>query len=143
MGASNAKASCSGISYGTWSVVPQTDVGNGVIPEFYKFDNPYAVVNSTTNALTYLDVEIVGAAGFGSNIVYYSTVAKFTPANGFLDNVWWSNYESYNANSVQSRHRQHLVRLLPLPGHRLQQFGELHPGVLRHHRLGHRPGVHQ
>jgi hypothetical protein len=99
VGASDAKASCSGISYGTWSVVPQTDVGNGVVPEFYKFDNPYAVVNSTTNALTYLDVEIVGAAGFGSNIVYYSTVAKFTPANGFLDNVWWSNYESYNANS--------------------------------------------
>src|ERR1700678_3993160 len=99
VGASDAKASCSGISYQTWSVVPGTDIGNGVVPEYYKFDNPYAVVNSTTNALTYLDVEIVGAAGFGSNIVYYSTVAKFTPANGFLDNVWWSNYESYNANS--------------------------------------------
>jgi hypothetical protein len=99
VGAANAKASCSGISYETWSVVPGTDVGNGVIPEYYKFDNPYAVVNSTTNALTYLDVEIVGAAGFGSNIVYYSTVAKFTPANGFLNNVWWSNYESYNKNS--------------------------------------------
>ena len=99
VGAANANASCSGISYETWSVVPGTDVGNGIIPEYYKFDNPYAVVDPTTNALSYLDVEIVGAAGFGSNIVYYSTVAKFTPANGFLDNVWWSNYESYNQNS--------------------------------------------
>ena len=99
VGAANASAACSGISYETWSVVPGTDVGNGVIPEYYKFDNPYAVVNSTTNALTYLDVEVVGAAGFGTNVVYYSTVAKFTPANGFLNNVWWSNFESYNQNS--------------------------------------------
>jgi hypothetical protein len=99
VGASGATASCAGISYQTWSVVPGTDNGNGVIPEYYKFDNPYAVVNSTTNALSYLDVQIVGAAGFGNNIAYYSTVAKFTPANGFLNNVWWSNYESYNQQS--------------------------------------------
>jgi len=99
VGASNANAACAGISYETWSVVPGTDIGNGVVPEYYKFDNPYAVVDPTTNALTYLDVEIVGAAGFGNNIVYYSTVAKMTPANGFLNNVWWSNYESYNTNS--------------------------------------------
>ncbi len=96
---SNATAQCAGINYETWSQVPGTDVGNGVIPEYYMFDNPYAVVDSTTNALSYLDVQVVGAAGFGSNIVYYSTVAKFTPANGFLDNVWWSNYEAYNSSA--------------------------------------------
>ncbi len=99
VGGPNANPSCAGISYETWSVVPGTDVGTGVIPEYYKFDNPYAVVDPTTNALTYLDVEIVGAAGYNNNIVYYSTVAKFTPANGFLNNVWWSNYESYNTAS--------------------------------------------
>ena len=97
VGQSNANTQCSGISYETWSQVPSTNTGNGIIPEYYMYDNPYAVVNSSTNALTYLDVQIVGAAGYGSNVVYYSTVAKFTPANGFLDNVWWSNFESYNS----------------------------------------------
>jgi hypothetical protein len=98
-------AQCAGLSYDTWSEVPGTDVGNGVVPEYYKFDNPQQVLNSATNAISYLDVQVVGAAGFGSNIVYYSTVAKFTPANGFLNNVWWSNYESFpsSANGTASQ----------------------------------------
>src|ERR1700677_808855 len=33
VGAADAKASCSGISYQTWSVVPDTDVGNAVVPD--------------------------------------------------------------------------------------------------------------
>jgi hypothetical protein len=85
---------CSGLSYETWSQVPFTNLGNGVVPEWYKFDNPQEVVNGTTNALQYLEVQVVGAAGYNSNIVYYSTVAKYVPANGFLDNVWWTNFES-------------------------------------------------
>lgn len=93
-GAANATAQCAGINYQAWSQVPGTEVGNGVIPEYYKFDNPREVIDPTTNAITYLDVQIVGAAGFPGKDVYYSTVAKFTPANGFLDNVWWSNYEA-------------------------------------------------
>ena len=35
-----AQAQCAGINYQTWSQVPGTDTGNGVIPEYYKFDNP-------------------------------------------------------------------------------------------------------
>ncbi len=97
---SNANVQCSGINYESWSQVPGTNVGNGVIPEYYLYDNPQAVVDPTTNALDYLEVQIIGAAGFGTNLVYYSTVAKFTPANGFLDNVWWSNYESSNAAAL-------------------------------------------
>jgi hypothetical protein len=85
---------CTGLSYQDWSAVPGTDIGNGVIPEYYKFDNPQQVEDPTTNAITNLEVQIVGAAGFPGNLVYYSTVAKFTPQNGFLDSVWWSNYES-------------------------------------------------
>ena len=59
--------------------MPGTDVGNGVIPEYYKFDNPQQVKDPTTQAITYLDVQIVGAAGFPGKNVFYSTVAKFTP----------------------------------------------------------------
>jgi hypothetical protein len=93
---SNANPQCAGLSYQTWSLVPGTDVGNGVIPEYYKFDNPQQIKDATTNAITYLEVQVVGAAGFPGKNVYYSTVAKFTPQNGFLNGVWWSNYESSN-----------------------------------------------
>ena len=85
---------CAGLSYQTWSVVPGTNVGNGIIPEYYKFDNPQQVIDPTTKAITYLEVQVVGAAGFPGKDVYYSTIAKFTPQNGFLNGVWWSNYES-------------------------------------------------
>jgi hypothetical protein len=94
-GAANAQVQCASISYQKWSQVPGTDTGNGVVPEYYKFDNPEPIIDPTTGTLTYLEVQVVGSAGFGgSRDVYYSTVAKFTPANGFLDNVWWTNFES-------------------------------------------------
>ena len=93
--ATNGSGQCAGLSYGTWSEVPDTDLGNGVVPEYYKFDNPQVVIDSTTKTVTSLQVQVVGAAGFGgTKDVYYSTVAKFVPANGFLDNVWWTNFES-------------------------------------------------
>ncbi len=90
----NGNAQCAGLNYGTWSEVPDTDLGNGVIPEYYKFDNPQAVIDPTTYVLSSLQVQIVGAAGFSGKDVYYSTIAKFVPANGFLNNVWWTNFES-------------------------------------------------
>ncbi len=79
-----------------------TNTGNGVVPELYMFDNPQELTSSTSGAITYLEVQIVGTAGFPGNYVYYSTVAHFTPQNDFLNNVWWSNYESSdfpNANA--------------------------------------------
>jgi hypothetical protein len=94
-GGADATSQCAGISYGTWSTVPDTTTGNGVVPEYYKFDNPQQVDNSSTYAITELQVQIVGAAGYNSSdLVYYSTIAHFVPANGFLNNVWWTNYES-------------------------------------------------
>ena len=96
---SNANPQCAGLSYQTWSQVPGTDTGNGVIPEYYKFDNPQQIIDPTTKAITYLEVQIVGAAGFPGKNVFYSTIAKFTPQNGFLNAVWWSNYESFDPNA--------------------------------------------
>jgi hypothetical protein len=96
-GGSIPNPQCAGLSYETWSEVPGTNVGNGVIPEFYKFDNPQQIENATTKAISYIEVQIVGAAGFSGKTVSYSTVAKFTPSNDFLNNVWWSNYESFDS----------------------------------------------
>ncbi len=93
-GGSNPTNECAAISYGTWSAVPDTTAGNGIIPEYYKFDNPQQVISSSTNALLELEVQVVGAAGFPGKNVFYSTVAHFVPANGFLNNVWWTNFES-------------------------------------------------
>lgn len=96
----DATPQCAGLNYQSWSQVPGTDTGNGVVPEFYKFDNPQEIVDPTSQGLTYLEVQIVGAAGFPGRDVYYSTVAKFTPANGFLNNVWWTNFESTPNNGA-------------------------------------------
>ena len=98
---------CAGITYQSWSQVTGTNVGNGVVPELYMFENPQEVTSPSTGAITYLEVQIVGAAGFPGNYVYYSTVAHFTPQNDFLNNVWWSNYESSdfpNANASDCEH---------------------------------------
>src|SRR5664280_1176142 len=91
----NGTAQCAGLTYGTWSQVPGTDLGNGVIPEYYKFDNPQSVIDPTTSMLTSLQVQIVGAAGFSGRNVNYSMVAKFVPAN-----VWWTNFESTGTPST-------------------------------------------
>jgi hypothetical protein len=100
--ASGSNPQCSGITYQSWTQVAGTNKGNGIIPELYMFDNPQEMTSATTGAVTYLEVQIVGAAGFPGNYVYYSTVAHFTPQNDFLNNVWWSNFESSdfpNANA--------------------------------------------
>jgi hypothetical protein len=104
---SGSNPQCNGITYQSWSQVAGTNGGNGVIPELYMFDNPQEVTSTTSGAITYLEVQIVGAAGFPGKYVYYSTVAHFTPQNDFLNNVWWSNYESSNfpdANAADCEH---------------------------------------
>ena len=71
-----------------------TDMGNGVIPEFYMFDNPQADHDSNTGRGHRSRGPDRGAAGYPGKYTYYSTIAKFIPANDFLNAVWWSNYES-------------------------------------------------
>ncbi len=103
----NGNPECAAITYQTWTQIEGTNTGNGVIPQLYMFDNPQEVTSSTTGAVTDLEVQIVGAAGFPGNYVYYSTIAHFVPANDFLNNVWWSNYESSdfpNANASDCNH---------------------------------------
>ncbi len=92
---SNSAPQCSGFAYGEWSVVPDTNTGSGVVPEYYLVDNPQQVTTSS-GSVAGVEVQVVGAAGFPGHVTYQSTIADFVPANGFLDSVWWSNYESFN-----------------------------------------------
>ena len=131
-GAANATAQCAGSQLPDLVRGPGTGVGNGVVPEYYKFDNPHEIIDATTNAITYLDVQIVGAAGFAGKDVYYSTVAKFTRPTVPRQRV-----------VVQLRGHRYPVWLPVLLGYQFQQCRQLHPGLLRRQRLGHRASILQ
>ena len=97
--ANSTAPDCSPLKYVSWSQVGGTQTGNGVVPEYYKIDNPQQILDSTTNAIDYVEVQVVGAAGYPNDLVYQSTIAKFVPTNGFLNHVWWSNYESFDSSA--------------------------------------------
>ena len=73
--------------------------------EYYAFGNPQPTFDPTTHALTNLAVQVVGAAhapNTTTNYVFQSETINLAAANGFLTNVWWSNYESYSSNGNYS-----------------------------------------
>ena len=73
--------------------------------EYYAFGNPQPTFDPTTNALTGLSVQVVGAAydpSATNNYLFDQETINVTPSNGFLENVWWSNYESYSGNGDYS-----------------------------------------
>lgn len=96
---------CSGLSYGTWNPVPDSNSA-GADAEYYAFGNPKPTFASqTTNALTSLSVQVVGAAkdqGTTNGYLFDQETMTLTPSNGFLNNVWWTNYESYSPNGDYS-----------------------------------------
>jgi hypothetical protein len=91
---------CTAGEYQTWKQVEGT-TGPGVIPEWYLWDNPvFCFTESCTGShpaaapVLYVKVTIYGAAGFPGHIYYQSSTTNLQPENGFLDRVWWSNYEA-------------------------------------------------
>lgn len=96
----NSSGLCSGIDYGEWNSVPNSG-SSGADNEYYAFGNPQPTFDPTTNALITLSVEVVGAAqdnGAKNHYLFDKETITLSPANGFLKNVWWSNYESYSSN---------------------------------------------
>ncbi|HEX3839387.1 MAG TPA: hypothetical protein VHU85_01200 [Acidimicrobiales bacterium] len=93
----NGNALCTGAQYQKWNLVSHTDGGNGTIPEWYLFDNPQPVFNSD-GSLSSLQVQIVGVAGFPSHYAFQSSVANLAPVNGFLTNLWWSDFQASDPN---------------------------------------------
>lgn len=100
----NGSGTCSGINYGEWNYV-QNSTNSAGDAEYYAFGNPQPTFSSTTNALTNLAVQVVGAAQDPSTTNGYlfdQETINLDPQNGFLQNVWWSNYESYSSTGSYS-----------------------------------------
>jgi hypothetical protein len=95
----NNKSLCQGALYQTWNLVSQTNGGGGTIPEWYLFDNPQPTINADGSLAT-LKVQIVGVAGFPGYYSYQSAVANLAPVNGFLTNLWWSDYEASDPSAT-------------------------------------------
>ncbi len=84
---------CGSTGYGTWFPV------KGSATEYYAFGNPQPTFNPTTHALDHLSVQVVGATSDPSAVngfVFRQATITLSPANGFLDTLWWSNYESFS-----------------------------------------------
>jgi titin len=100
----NGTRMCSGITYGQWNVLNGSDAP-GSDQEYYAFGNPQMTFDPITHELTNLSVEVVGAAADPLTANHYrfdQETINVAPTNGFLKNLWWSNYESYNANGNYS-----------------------------------------
>ncbi len=100
----NGSGICSGINYGEWNFVPNSNT-SGADAEYYAFGNPQPTFDPTTNALTSLSVQVAGAAQDNAATNHYlfdQETISLTPANGFLKNVWWSNFESYSPSGNYS-----------------------------------------
>src|ERR1035437_2750505 len=85
------------IKYGTWIPVPDITTSNGATAESYLFGNPQPQINPSTGAVDSVQVQVVGVSGSNnSNRVYDSSIANIQPKNDFLNNLWWSNFESFD-----------------------------------------------
>src|ERR1035437_7666539 len=93
----STNSNCQTIKYDTWIPVPDITTSNGATAESYLFGNPQPQINSLTGAVTSVQVQVVGVSGSNSsNHVYDSSVANIQPENDFLNNLWWSNFESFD-----------------------------------------------
>jgi hypothetical protein len=100
----NQSQTCAGLNYGEWNEVSNSSA-NGGVAEWYAFGNPQPTFDPSTHALTNLSVQVVGAAhapNTATNYVFQSENINLTAANGFLTNVWWSNFESYSQSANYS-----------------------------------------
>ena len=102
--ATNGSGTCGGLKYEVWNEVTGSGV-NGADTEYYAFGNPQPTFASD-GSLASLTVEVAGAAydpTATNHYVFQTTTLTVTPSNGFLDNVWWTNYESYNSSGNYSQ----------------------------------------
>ena len=74
-----------------------------------------------------------------TNYVFQSETINLAANNGFLTNVWWSNYESYTGSGNYSNCNYNWKINYDINGGRNQ----LRPGLLRSPRLPVRTGLHQ
>ncbi|MGA3149252.1 MAG: hypothetical protein ABSF33_17525, partial [Acidimicrobiales bacterium] len=94
----NTEGICAGLNYGEWNLVQNSTIDGDT--EYYAFGNPVPDFDPTSHTLISLSVQIVGAARDASapnGYLFDQNTITVTPKNGFLQNVWWTNYESYSS----------------------------------------------
>lgn len=98
--ASPTGGQCTAGEFDSWKRVEGT-TGPGAVPEWYLWENPvFCFTESCTGShaatapVLYVKVTIVGGAGFPGHVTYQSSTVDLQSENGFLNRVWWSNYEA-------------------------------------------------
>ena len=110
--------------------------------EYYAFGNPQPTFDPTTHDTD----QPVGRGGrcrlrssTANHYLFDQQTINVAPSNGFLKNLWWSNYESYSPNGNYSTCNYNWK----LGYNITEQNVELWPGLLRPQRLPLRADVHQ
>lgn len=100
----STSSTCAAQKYDVWSKVPTTL--STAVPQYYLWTNPQLCFSTTATRATsctsspasgnleYAQVLVVGAAGTPGHFQYQQSVTNFSPKNGFLTHLWWSNYEA-------------------------------------------------
>lgn len=84
--------------YDNWKLVPNTISASphGASPEYYLLGNPKPNFNTATEVLNSVQIQVVGVSGRPGKYVYSSSVLNVKSENGFLDNIWWTNFEAFD-----------------------------------------------
>jgi hypothetical protein len=94
---------CSGLTTGSWISVPNLGSTKGPAA-WYLYGSPtvYYCTGGTSScpSTVWVSLNVVGAAGAPSRISYNPGTVSFEPANGFLLNLWWLNYDQEDPSTV-------------------------------------------
>jgi hypothetical protein len=94
---------CSGLTAGSWITVPNLGTTKGP-NAWYLYGSPtvYYCTGSTSSCpdTVWVSMKVIGAAGGASQTSYNPGTVSFVPANGFLLNLWWLNYDQEDPTTV-------------------------------------------
>ncbi|MGO9343797.1 MAG: hypothetical protein ACLP6E_14960 [Acidimicrobiales bacterium] len=94
---------CSGFSTNTWEAVPNLATTQGP-PAYFMYGTPivYVCTGGTTvcPANVWVSLKVIGASKSGQFSNYVPGTVTFDPANGFLLNLYWLNYDQEDPTVV-------------------------------------------
>jgi hypothetical protein len=87
---------CAGLTSGSWISVP--NLGSTKGPNaWYLYGSPtvYYCTGTTSHCpnTVWVTMKVIGASGSSTRMSYNPGTVSFVPANGFLLNLWWLNYD--------------------------------------------------
>ncbi len=94
---------CSGFSVNTWETVPNLATTHGPAAYFmYGTPTVYDCTGGTTKCPTniWVSLKVIGASVSGQFSNYVPGTVTFDPANGFLLNLYWLNYDQIDPTVI-------------------------------------------